>query len=78
MARKALPVLAPCPLHFTPMQVGELAAVVAKIKAEYDEHEARLKERLDRLKVRAGIAQAGRAGNSSSDSSRWQWRSVCW
>ncbi|PRW61562.1 structural maintenance of chromosomes 2-1 isoform A [Chlorella sorokiniana] len=31
-------------------QVAELASVVAKIKAEYDDHEARLKERLDRLK----------------------------
>ena len=33
-------------------QVAELAAVVAKVKAEYDGHDARLKERLDRLKVR--------------------------
>ncbi len=47
------------PCQCTPMQVGELAAVVAEIKAEYDKHEARLKERLDRLKARAGGAQAG-------------------
>lgn len=43
------PLRACCPA--TP-QVAELAAVVAKVKAEYDDHDARLKERLDRLKVR--------------------------
>ena len=34
------------------VQVAELASEVAGTKSKYDDHEARLKERLDRLKVR--------------------------
>lgn len=41
------------------VQVAELASEVAGTKSKYDDHEARLKERLDRLKVReSGLGES--------------------